>query len=255
MDNKTNKLSCLTVKNETPQSAEVYIHGDIVDDDMKAWLSECDGKTFAGYVLPVDVREKLESLQGKDLTIYINSDGGSVPAGMAIANMIKRHDGHTVGVVDGWAASIASVIFMACDELYMPKNTFLMIHKPSAVAVGDSDDMLRVATMLDTVQEGIEQVYLERAKEGVTAEEIRKAVEAETWYTAAEASEVFDITVKDTSVQLVACSKGLSFKTMPEAVKNAKTATDKEQSPEKENLQDDIKNRKRKLAIELELLT
>ena len=121
--------------------------------------------------------------------------------------------------------------------------------------MGDSDDMLRVATMLDTVQEGIEQVYLERAKEGVTAEEIRKAVEAETWYTAAEASEVFDITVKDTAVQLVACSKGLSFKAMPEAVKNAKTATDKEPPPETENLQDDIKNRKRKLAIELELLT
>ena len=67
---------------------------------------------------------------------------------------------------------------------------------------------------------------------------------------------MFDITVKDTSVQLVACSKGLSFKAMPEAVKNAKTATDKKQPPEKENLQDDdIKNRKRKLAIELELLT
>ena len=249
------KLTCFDVRNESTTSADVYIHGDVIDDEWKAWMSDYDGETFAGYVLPVDVREKLESLQGKDLTIYINSDGGSVPAGMAIANMIKRHDGHTVGVVDGWAASIASVIFMACDELYMPKNTFLMIHKPSAVAMGDSDDMLQVATMLDTVQEGIEQVYLERAKEGVTPEEIRKAVEAETWYTAAEASEVFDITVKDTSVQLVACSKGLSFKAMPKAVKNAKTATDKKQPPEKENLQDDIKNRKRKLAIELELLT
>ena len=249
------KLTCFDVRNESTTSADVYIHGDVIDDEWKAWMSDYDGETFAGYVLPVDVREKLESLQGKDLTIYINSDGGSVPAGMAIANMIKRHDGHTVGVVDGWAASIASVIFMACDDLYMPKNTFLMIHKPSAMAMGDSDDMLRVATMLDTVQEGIEQVYLERAKEGVTPEEIRKAVEAETWYTAAEASEVFDITVKDTSVQLVACSKGLSFKAMPKAVKNAKTATDKKQPPEKENLQDDIKNRKRKLAIELELLT
>ena len=249
------KLTCFDVRNESTTSADVYIHGDVIDDEWNAWMSDNAGVTFAGYVLPVDVREKLESLKGKDLTIYINSDGGSVPAGMAIANMIKRHDGHTVGVVDGWAASIASVIFMACDELYMPRNTFLMIHKPSAMAMGDSDDMLRVATMLDTVQEGIEQVYLERAKEGVTAEEIRKAVEAETWYTAAEASEVFDITVKDTSVQLVACSKGLSFKTMPEAVKNAKTATDKKQPPEKENLQDDIKNRKRKLAIELELLT
>lgn len=255
MENKTNKLSYLTVKNETPQSAEVYIHGDIVDDDMKAWLSDYDGKTFAGYVLPVDVREKLESLQGKDLTIYVNSDGGSVPAGMAIANMIRRHDGHTVGVVDGWAASIASVILFACDEIRMPNNTFLMIHKPSAACCGDADDMLRMAAMLDVVQDGLEQVYRNKAKDGTTNEMIHVAVEAETWYTAAEAAEMFDITVEDTAVQLVACSKGLSFKAMPEAVKNAKTATDKKQPPEKENLQDDIKNRKRKLAIELELLT
>ena len=48
MNNKTNKLSCLTVKNETPQSAEVYIHGDIVDDDMKAWLSECTERPLPG---------------------------------------------------------------------------------------------------------------------------------------------------------------------------------------------------------------
>lgn len=249
MENKTNKLSCLTVKNETPQSAEVYIHGDIVDDDMKAWLSECDGKTFAGYVLPVDVREKLESLQGKDLTIYINSDGGSVPAGMTIANMIKRHDGHTVGVVDGWAASIASVIFMACDELYMPKNTFLMIHKPIAMALGDSDDMLRVATMLDTVQDGIEQTYLERAREGVTPEAIHDAVETETWYTAAEAAEMFDITVEASDVQLVACSKSVNFKSMPDAVRAAKTADDTVA-----NGTEELKTRKRRLAIELELL-
>ena len=140
------KLTCFDVRNESTTSADVYIHGDVIDDEWKAWMSDYDGETFAGYVLPIDVREKLESLKGKDLTIYINSDGGSVPAGITIANMIKRHDGHTVGVVDGWAASIASVIFMACDELYMPKNTFLMIHKPSAMALGNADDMLRVAT-------------------------------------------------------------------------------------------------------------
>lgn len=242
------RLSCFNIRNETEQSADVYIHGDVIDDEWKAWMSDYDGETFAGYVLPVDVREKLESLQGKDLTIYINSDGGSVPAGITIANMIRRHDGHTVGVVDGWAASIASVILFACDEIRMPNNTFLMIHKPSATCCGDADDMLRVATMLDTVQDGIEQVYRNKAKDGTTDEMIHDAVEAETWYTAAEAAEMFDIAVEDTAVQLVACSKGLGFKAMPEAVKAAKAATEEEKPT------DNTAERIRRLHIELELL-
>lgn len=243
------KLTCFDVRNESATSADVYIHGDVIDDEWKAWMSDYDGETFAGYVLPVDVREKLESLKGKDLTIYINSDGGSVPAGITIANMIKRHDGHTVGVVDGWAASIASVIFMACDERRMPSNTFLMIHKPSAMALGNADDMLRVATMLDTVQDGIEQTYLERAREGVTPEAIHDAVETETWYTAAEAAEMFDITVEASDVQLVACSKSVNFKSMPDAVRAAKTADDTAA-----NGTEELETRKRRLAIELELL-
>ena len=243
------KLTCFDVCNESTTSADVYIHGDVIDDEWKAWMSDYDGETFAGYVLPVDVREKLESLKGKDLTIYINSDGGSVPAGITIANMIKRHDGHTVGVVDGWAASIASVIFMACDERRMPSNTFLMIHKPSAMALGNADDMLRVATMLDTVQDGIEQTYLERAREGVTPEAIHDAVETETWYTAAEAAEMFDITVEASDVQLVACSKSVNFKSMPDAVRAAKTADDTAA-----NGTEELETRKRRLAIELELL-
>lgn len=241
-------LTCFDVRNESATSADVYIHGDVIDDEWKAWLSDYDGETFAGYVLPVDVREKLESLKGKDLTIYINSDGGSVPAGIAIANMIKRHDGHTVGVVDGWAASIASVIFMACDEMRMPSNTFLMIHKPSAMALGDADDMLRVATMLDTVQEGIEQTYLERAREGVMPEAIHAAVEAETWYTAAEAAEIFDIAVEESDARLVAFSKSMNFKAMPDAVRAAKIADAATEGTE------ELENRKRRLAIELELL-
>lgn len=242
------RLSCFNIRNETDRSADVYIHGDVIDDDAKAWLSDYDGNTFAGYVLPVDVRDSLEALKGKDLTIYVNSDGGSVPAGMAIANMIRRHDGHTVGVVDGWAASIASVILFACDEIRMPNNTFLMIHKPSAACCGDADDMLRVATMLDTVQDGIEQVYRNKAKDGTTDEMIHDAVEAETWYTAAEAAEMFDIAVEDTAVQLVACSKGLGFKAIPEAVKAAKTATEEEKPT------DNTDERIRRLHIELELL-
>ena len=102
--------------------------------------------------------------------------------------------------------------------------------------------------MLDTVQDGIEQVYRAKAKDGTTDEMIHDAVEAETWYTAAEAAEMFDITVEDTAVQLVACSKGLGFKDMPEAVKAAKTATEEEKPT------DNTDERIRRLQVELELL-
>lgn len=247
-----NRLRCLMVRNKTETSAELYIHGDIVDDAYKMWLSDYDNNTYPGYVLPVDVREELESLKGKDLTVYINSDGGSVPAGMTIANILKRHDGRTVGIVDGWAASIASVIFMACDERHMPSNTFLMIHKPSAVAIGSATDMRRVADSLDTVQQGIEQVYRERAVDGVTEEAIHAAVEAETWYTAAEAAEMFDLVVDDATVEMVAYSKSVDFKSLPEAVRAAKLKNAAPQDPDEPI--DDESTRRRKLQIELELL-
>lgn len=101
--------------------------------------------------------------------------------------------------------------------------------------------------MLDVVQDGIEQVYRNKAKDGTTNEMIHVAVEAETWYTAAEAAELFDITVEDAAVQLVACSKGLGFKAMPEAVKAAKTAIEEEKP-------DNTDERVRRLQVELELL-
>ena len=221
-----NKLKCLQIRNETDKHADVYIHGDVIDDTWKGWLSDSDGKTMAGYVLPTDVKAQLDALAGKDLTIYVNSDGGLVPAGIAIANMIARHDGHTVGIIDGWAASIASVIFMACDELRMPSNTFLMVHKPSAGVLGSAPDMRRVADALDTIQAGIEKTHQECSREGVTADAIHADVEAETWYTAEQAAEKYQITVIEPQAQMVAYSKGIDFKHMPDAVRDMKTAPD-----------------------------
>ena len=82
----------------------------------------------------------------------------------------------------------------------------------------------------------------------MTPEAIHDAVETETWYTAAEAAEMFDITVEASDVQLVACSKGVNFKSMPDAVRAAKTADDTANGTE------ELETRKRRLAIELELL-
>ena len=76
-------------------------------------------------------------------------------AGTAIHNMIDRHDGKTVGHVDGVAASIASVILMACDEIVIPANAYVMIHRPMCNAFGSIDDLMKSCEVLETIEEGI----------------------------------------------------------------------------------------------------
>lgn len=250
MDNNT-MLGCMQIRNETETAVELYIHGDIIDDYWKNWLSDWDGNTNPGYVLPVDVRDQLKALDGKTLTVYINSDGGSVPAGIAIANMIARHSGKTIGVIDGWAASAASVIFLSCDELHMPVNTFLMIHKPAMTIQGNADDLLRGIDVLDTIQAGIEKTYQAKAREDITPDMIHAAVDAETWYTAEEAAAVFDIIVDDTPVQLTACSTRITDH-MPEAVRNAKRAAE---AAANTNIRQEADRRRRKIACEMELFS
>ena len=178
----------LKVKNNTDR-AELYIYGDILDDG-EAW--ESDGIEF-----PADIKKQLDACKGKPLTVYINSDGGSVPAGVAIANMIARHDAPTEAVVDGWCCSIATQIFFSADKRKMPSNAYLMIHKPSCIAYGTSDDMLKVAESLEVIQSGLEETYKKCALPDVTPEEIHSMVNNETWLTGKQAAEKFDIEVTE----------------------------------------------------------
>lgn len=192
----------LKIKNQKSDSAELYIYGDIVDDQDGAWLRDWDMDD--GFEWPKDIKEQLDALKGKDLTIYINSNGGDVASGVAMANMIARHDGHTVAVVDSFCCSIATQIFFSADERKMPENTYLMIHKPWMMAWGDAKELIRAAATLDTIQEGLESTYRKCARAGVTAEQIHQMTEDETWLTGSEAAELFDIQVME-PLGAVAC--------------------------------------------------
>ncbi len=178
--------------NNLADKAEIYIHGDIVDDVESNFV-----KGFDGFVFPKAIKNKLDSIGEKPITVYINSDGGSVPAGVAIANMLKRHKAKTTAIIDGWCCSIATQIFFSCQEREMPKNAYLMIHKPSCVVFGNADEMRKTAETLDTIQKGLEEVYRAAAKECVTNEDITKYVNQETWLTGEEASEIFNVTLLD----------------------------------------------------------
>lgn len=176
-----------TFRNETDTSADLYFYGDIVSDWWGAWQDEDQ--------YPDAVKNFLTEHQGKELNIYINSGGGSVFAGIAIYNMLKRHNGKKTVYVDALAGSIASVIAFAGDRVIIPSNSFLMIHKPWASCLGNSDDMRKMADDLEAVESGILNIYEEHLKDGVSIETVKEMLAAETWLNGQQAAEYFNVEI------------------------------------------------------------
>jgi ATP-dependent Clp protease protease subunit len=120
-----------------------------------------------------------------DLTLRINSPGGSVFDGVAIYNALRRHEARITVWIDGIVASIASMIAMAGDEIVMPENAMLMIHDPSGLVMGTAADMRAMAEALDKMKTGMVAAY--RDKSGCDDAEIEALMAAETWLSAQEA--------------------------------------------------------------------
>lgn len=217
---KSTLKQMLQIKNSTDTSAELYFYGDIVSDWWGAWQEEDQ--------YPLLVKEFLDDVKGKDLNIYINSGGGSVFAGMAIYNMIKRHNGKKTVYVDGLAGSIASVIAMAGDKIIIPSNAFLMIHKPWSGMYGNSTELRKMADDLDRIEEGILNVYADNLKDGVDIEVIRTMVNEETWLTGSDATKYFNIEITENN-SMVACASDCfkNYSNIPEQLKNSKPCEDK----------------------------
>lgn len=208
---------------------EMYIYGDIVSSTWDAWSPE--------DTCPQDISDFMNQIDNNAaMTIYINSGGGDVFAGIAIHSILKRHTGHKKGVVDGLAASIASVILMACDEIVMSSGAQIMIHKPSSAAWGNADDFAKLIDELNKCQQSITDIYMGRVKDGVTEDEITEKINAETWMNADEAAEVFDITVEERPAMAACVSwmmdsyrhkpKDIKTETAEDAAKRQKAETD-----------------------------
>jgi ATP-dependent Clp protease protease subunit len=155
-------------------AAELYISGYI--DDVN-WTGT--------DVTPFDFKAELDALNGIDVDLYINSGGGNVFAGNQIGHFINRYPGKVTGHVDGIAASIASGIYAACDVRKIYKNSMIMIHKPSGIAIGTADDMIKTAEVLDGIQNALATTYAEVSKKSI--KEINKMMNDETWFTGEEA--------------------------------------------------------------------
>ena len=123
--------------------------------------------------------------EGTPVDLRLNSPGGSVFDAVAIHNALKRHEGNVTVWIDGIAASAASYVAMAGDEIVMPENAFLMIHDPSGLVMGTAGDMRAMAEALEKVKGALVQGYA--AKSGRTPEEVSALMSAETWLDAADA--------------------------------------------------------------------
>ncbi|MBO3796832.1 Clp protease ClpP [Bacillus subtilis] len=226
----------LKIKNQTDLAADIYFYGDIVSSEWGKW-EDTD-------TCPEDVRAFLKQVEGvKNLNIYVNSGGGSVFAGLAIYNMLKRNSAHKTVYVDGLAGSIASVIAMAGDKIVIPSNAFLMIHKPWSMSMGNSNDLRKMADDLDLIEEGILNVYSENIKDGVDMEEIKQMVNDETWLNGKEASKYFNIDVAEEN-KLVACTSDY-FKNYEKLPKQLREQTNQLKQDE---------NTKEKMLIELTII-
>lgn len=215
-------LKFLEIKNQSHDSADIYFYGDIMPSEWGAWE---DGDTYPGMV-----RDWLKDVEDVgNLNIYINSGGGSVFAGIAIYNMLKRHKGHKTVYVDGLAASIASVIALAGDRVVVPSNSFFMIHKPWTIAIGDSNDFLKMAEDLEQFEKGILNVYEENLVEGASMDEVKAMVNAETWLTGEEAAQYFNIEVGEENTIAASASDFFEkYKKVPDAVVEDKQPPDDE---------------------------
>jgi ATP-dependent protease ClpP protease subunit len=170
---------------------------------------------------------------GVPIDLRLNSPGGSVFDAVAIYNALQRHDGTITVWIDGVAASAASYVAMAGDEIVMPANAFLMIHDPSGLVMGTAADMREMADTMDKIAGGMVRGYA--ARSGRTEEEIAALMAAETWFDAEAALEAGLATRMIEPVRIAASFDVARFRNAPPALAEAIAA------PASESDQDDNK--------------
>ncbi len=156
-------------------AAEIFIYEDV-------------GERWFGGVTAKDFAQELRALgKVETIDVRINSYGGDVFDGLAIHRQLVDHPARVITHIDGIAASIASIIAMAGEEIVISESGFMMIHNAWGVSIGTAEDMRTTADILDGTTASLRDVYVARTKGEASA--IKRWMDAETWFTGAEAVE------------------------------------------------------------------
>ena len=191
------------------ESVEIDIYGDIGED---IWG---EGDTSVGAKAFLDM---VRDAKGKAIDLHVNSGGGSVFDAFAMMTALRNHDGKVTAHVDGIAASAASFLLAAADEVRMSSTAFVMIHDASTVAFGNSGQIRETADWLDMIDRQLAGIYAKRGNR--TEAEFLTAMDATTWFTADEAVEWGLADYIDEAVAAAACitADKATLATRPEGV-------------------------------------
>lgn len=173
---------------------ELYIYGDIRKPDFFDVLF---GEMDAGRRDAYSFKEELEKVDTPNLLVRINSYGGSVSEALAIYNLLSTSKLNVTTIVDGFACSAASVIFMAGQNRIVPKSGLLMIHNASSYAEGDYRSLKKASEDLEKIQQPSVDIYV--SKTGMKEEEVRELMDNETWINSKLAFELGFSTIEEES--------------------------------------------------------
>lgn len=185
-----NKTIWNIVKNDD-KNAELMLYGDIAES---FWGDTISAKEVTEYLADLDV---------ENINVYINSNGGVVDTAIAINNALRRHKARVTVNIDGIAASAATLITCAGDTVRMPKNALFMIHNPSTIAMGDSEEMRKKADVLEKYKNSITETYLQKVN--IDKEKLSELMDNESWLSAEEALKYgfIDEIIENTDIQVV----------------------------------------------------
>jgi len=159
--------------------ADIYIFGDITSWE---WLDS----DVSSYTLSKELKELASEVE--TINVHINSYGGEVAEGLAIYNMLRNHNAKVVTYCDGFACSIASVIFMAGDERIMNNASLLMIHNAWMYTAGNANQLRKDADDLEKITQASINAYMQNIN--ITEEKLKELLDDESWILPSEALEM-----------------------------------------------------------------
>lgn len=210
---------------KSENTATINIYGDITSFP---WLSS--------DVSADRLSKQLDSLGDvSEINVYINSYGGEVAEGLAIYNALKRHTAKVKTYCDGFACSIASVIFMAGEERIMNESSLLMIHNAWTFTEGNADQLRKMADDLEKMTQASAKAY--KSHSNLSDEEIKNLMDNETWILPEEALDYgFATSIEKTVSVKTSQSARMS---LLDIIKQHRELAKEEESEEEENTDDE----------------
>ena len=233
--------------NPTTNSTDFYVYGEIISGGND-WKWDESDVTFE------DMRNALNDTPDNSiLNMYVNSPGGSVTATQGMVAMLRRAKNRGITInsyADGISASCASWLQLIADNVYIYNSSILMIHKPMTSCWGaNANEMAEQIKILDKIENDVMiPIYMSKAKEGITEDYIKDLLQAETWLSAREIMDIFDVTLLEDNKQLTACLDRDVMKNYTNIPDNIKELLNKQDNSDNINNTKQVKEEKENMA-------